>query len=92
MLDMKGKLSPRIRTNHERYRYFSPKVKSVGLMSLSLGVYFCGYELSRNSVLAMFTSKQTGFSNSSALPFAVGCVSPFSMILLSVGHISSLFY
>lgn len=85
MVDTKGMLSPtrRIRTNHERYQYFSPKVKSVCLMSLALGVYFCGYELSRNSVLAMFTSKQTGFSNSSALPFAVGCVSPFSMILLS---------
>ncbi len=67
-------------------------------MSLSLAVHLAGYELSRASVMALFTSDRLGFGRSddnnsgsgsgaaggglSALPMAVGCVSPFSIGLL----------
>ena len=67
-------------------------------MSLSLAVHLAGYELSRASVMALFTSDTLGFGRSdinnsgsgsgaaggglSALPLAVGCVSPFSIGLL----------
>ena len=61
--------------------------RSVLAMSLSLGVHLGGYELSRAAVTALFTSDGMGFGHGeegglSALPAAVGCVSPFSVALL----------
>ncbi|KAL3765396.1 hypothetical protein ACHAWU_002314 [Discostella pseudostelligera] len=78
---------------------FSIRGKSILYMSLSLAIHLAGYELSRASVMALFTSDRLGFGKSddnssasgasgggggalSALPMAVGCVSPFSIGLL----------
>ena len=66
---------------------FSNRGKSVICMSLSLAIHLGGYELSRSTVMALFTSDKLGFGHGkegglSALPMAVGCVSPFSVALL----------
>jgi hypothetical protein len=71
----------------------SPRFVSVSYMSLSLAIHLAGYELSRAAVMALFTSDGLGFGHGqgageggggglSALPLAVGCVSPFSICLL----------
>ena len=86
------------------FGYLSPRTRSVLFMSLSLAIHLGGYELSRATVMALFTSDGLGFGHShkiesgndnnkgessseedgglSALPMAVGCVSPFSFALL----------
>ena len=61
----------------------SPRAQSVGWMAMSAGLHFAAYELARSGTLALFTSKTAGFESSSALPLAVGTVSPFSVALLS---------
>lgn len=71
---------------------FSPRGKAVTSMSFALAIHLGGYELSRAAVMALFTSDGLGFgkkdnnsnqeSELSALPMAVGCVSPFSVLLL----------
>ena len=65
----------------------SPRYRSVLCMSMSLTIHLAGYELSRAAVVALFTSDGLGFGHGSggglsALPLAVGCVSPFSVALL----------
>lgn len=60
----------------------TPKMKSVLYMSIAMAVHFAGHEWVRGPVTSMFTSKETGFSSAAALPFTVGCVSPFSALLL----------
>ncbi|KAL3784672.1 hypothetical protein ACHAWO_004887 [Cyclotella atomus] len=73
----------------------SKRFKAVLSMSCSLAIHLGGYELSRAAVMALFTSDGLGFGKShttksvghsegglSALPMAVGCVSPFSVALL----------
>jgi hypothetical protein len=65
----------------------NPRYRAVLWMSLSLTVHLAGYELSRAAVMALFTSDGLGFDNGgggglSALPMAVGFVSPFSIGLL----------
>lgn len=67
--------------------FSSPRYRSVLWMSLSLAIHLGGYELSRAAVVALFTSDGLGFGHGgggglSALPMAVGCVSPFSIGLL----------
>ena len=77
--------------------FSSPRLVSVLYMSLSLAIHLAGYELSRASVMALFTSDGLGFGHGhksgdegggggggglSALPMALGCVSPFSICLL----------
>lgn len=61
----------------------TPRARAVGWMALATGAHFAAYELARSATLAIFTSKKTGFESSSSLPLAVGCVSPFSIVLLS---------
>ncbi len=71
---------------------FSPRGKAVASMSFALAIHLGGYELARAAVMALFTSDGLGFgkkdnnsnqeSELSALPMAVGCVSPFSVLLL----------
>jgi len=66
---------------------FSARGKSVLYMSISLAIHLGGYELSRAAVMALFTSDKLGFGKGkegglSALPMAVGCVSPFAVLLL----------
>ena len=76
----------------------SKRFQSVLSMSMSLAIHLGGYELSRAAVMALFLSDEIGFGKShhadgegnnkntegglSALPMAVGCVSPFSIALL----------
>ena len=69
----------------------SKRFQAVISMSCSLAIHLGGYELSRASVMALFTSDGLGFGKSSssnsegglsALPMAVGFVSPFSIALL----------
>jgi len=65
-----------------RHVEVTPKIKSVIGMALAIAFHFAGYEFARSSILAMFTSKRTGFSSPSALSFATGCVAPFAFALL----------
>ena len=65
-----------------RPRGLPPRALSVLLMTCSTGLHFAAYELARSGTVALFTSSATGFPGPSALPFAVGCVSPFSVLLL----------
>ena len=71
---------------------FSPRGKAVASMSFALAIHLGGYECSRAAVMALFTSDGLGFGKSkkdksqeselSALPMAVGCVSPFAVALV----------
>jgi hypothetical protein len=45
-------------------------------------LHFGGYEFFRNSILALFTSSEFGFSHAAAYPLANGLISPFSLLLL----------
>ena len=87
----------RLSNSSPRLMLFSLRGKAIVYMSLSLAIHLAGYELSRASVMALFTSDRLGFGRSddnhsasgsgsssglSALPMAVGCVSPFSIGLL----------
>jgi hypothetical protein len=56
--------------------------KSVIYMTLSMAVHFAGHEFARSTTMSMFTSQEMGFQSSSVLPLAVGCISPFSVLLL----------
>eukprot|EP00543_Licmophora_paradoxa_P006707 CAMPEP_0202444332 /NCGR_PEP_ID=MMETSP1360-20130828/3453_1 /ASSEMBLY_ACC=CAM_ASM_000848 /TAXON_ID=515479 /ORGANISM="Licmophora paradoxa, Strain CCMP2313" /LENGTH=422 /DNA_ID=CAMNT_0049060305 /DNA_START=72 /DNA_END=1337 /DNA_ORIENTATION=- len=60
----------------------SPKRQSLAGMTLASAVHCAGYELARNSVIALFTSEKTGFSSSAAMPAATGFISPLSLGLL----------
>jgi hypothetical protein len=87
----------RLSNSSPRLMLFSLRGKAIVYMSLSFAIHLAGYELSRASVMALFTSDRLGFGRSvdnhsasgsgsssglSALPMAVGCVSPFSIGLL----------
>ncbi len=60
----------------------SPRARSCIWMAVAMSFHFGGYEFSRSSVLALFTSSDTGFSYHSAYPFAMGLVTPASLALL----------
>lgn len=60
----------------------SPKARSVLSMALASATHFAGYEYARTGTLTLVTSERTGFSSSSVVPLATGCVSPFSLLLL----------
>jgi hypothetical protein len=60
----------------------SPRAKSCVWMTLSMALHFGGYEFARSAALALFTSSETGFSHPSAYPFAIGLVTPVSIVLL----------
>jgi hypothetical protein len=66
------------------FLFSPPRFRAVLWMSLSLAVHLAGYELSRAAVMTLFTSDGLGFGKGgrSALPMAVGFVSPFSIGLL----------
>ena len=61
---------------------WSPKSKAILNMALASSIHFSGYEYARAATLTLVTSERTGFSSSSIVPFAMGCVSPFSLLLL----------
>jgi len=61
-----------------------PKARSVVCMALASAIHFSGYEYARTGTLTLITSDRAGFSNSSVVPLAMGCVSPVSLILLWV--------
>ena len=47
-----------------------------------MSLHFGGYEFARSGALALFTSSDFGFSHPSAYPFAIGLVTPLSLVLL----------
>jgi ATP/ADP translocase len=51
-------------------------------MTLASALHFAGYEFARSATIALFTSKQLGFSSAAAMPAATGLVSPCSILLL----------
>lgn len=60
-----------------------PRAKSCILMAIAMALHFGGYEFARSAALALFTSSSaTGFSHPSAYPFAIGLVTPVSLVLL----------
>lgn len=61
---------------------YSPKAKAVGYMALAMAVHFAGYEFARSATMSLLTSKETGFHSPAVLPLGVGCVCPFSILLL----------
>ena len=66
----------------------SPKGQSLAGMTIASAIHVAGYELARNSVIALFTSERTGFSSSAAMPAATGFISPLSIGLLWVSVLS----
>jgi ATP/ADP translocase len=84
------KTSSATRSGNNMSLLFSPRGKAVMSMSFALAIHLGGYELSRASVMSLFTSDGLGFgkkdknqeSELSALPMAVGCVSPFAVALV----------
>mmetsp|Transcript_1796 Transcript_1796/g.2686 ORF Transcript_1796/g.2686 Transcript_1796/m.2686 type:complete len:457 (-) Transcript_1796:178-1548(-) len=56
--------------------------ESALLMSTAMAMLMFGHELSRNSIMALFTSETTGFAKAEVLTLAMSCVSPFSLLLL----------
>lgn len=60
-----------------------PHARSVIYMGLAMALHFGGYEFIRNACWALFTSREFGFaSHPTAIPIAIGLVSPFSVLLL----------
>lgn len=62
--------------------FFSPRARSCLWMAVAMSLHFGGYEFSRSGVLALFTSSESGFSHHAAYPFAMGLVTPASLLLL----------
>lgn len=60
----------------------APRAAAIMWMALAMALHFGGYEFARSSSLALFTSPAAGFHSPSAFPLAMGCVSPFSLLLL----------
>lgn len=60
----------------------SPRPRAVLFMSIAMALHFGGYEFVRSGMLALFTSKDVGFSHSGAIPLAMSCASPASFVLL----------
>ena len=60
------------------------KARSIVAMATASSLHYAGYELARSGTMALFTSQRTGFSSASAAPFCTACVSPFSVLLLSM--------
>ena len=58
------------------------RIKSVIYMTLAMSIHFAGHEFARSPIMSMFTSSEMGFQSHAILPLAVGCVSPFSVVLL----------
>jgi hypothetical protein len=67
----------------------SPKGEALLGMAAASALHFGSYEFSRSAIIAMFTSEKTGFSSDGAMPFAIVCIGPFSLLLLWVGCDSS---
>lgn len=65
----------------------SPKARAVGTMAIAMALHYFSYSIARPTTVALFTSKQAGFSSSLtsknvAYPLAMACISPVSFILL----------
>jgi hypothetical protein len=68
----------------------SPKGAALLGMGASSALHFSAYEFSRSAIIALFTSEKTGFSSDGAMPIAIGCIGPFSLVLLWVRVIANL--
>lgn len=64
------------------WNQFDSRVQSALLMAVAMALHYGGYEFLRNSILALFTSSETGFVSPAAYPLANGLVSPFSVLFL----------
>ena len=60
----------------------SPRARACILMATAMSLHFGGYEFARSAALALFTSSDTGFTHPSAYPFAIGLVTPTTLLLL----------
>jgi hypothetical protein len=65
-----------------KHPMLSPRARSCIWMALAMSSHFGGYEFARSGALALFTSSETGFSHPSAYPFAIGLVTPLSVVFL----------
>ena len=70
----------------------SPKASATVYMTFTMAVHFAGYECARSATISMFTSKHLGFESPTALPLGVGCICPFSVLLLVVSLCSRIAY
>jgi hypothetical protein len=69
-------------------------------MGLASALHFAGFELARSGTMALFTLERTGFSNPSAAPISIVCVTSFSYMVLrfytkglqTIGPRRSLYY
>lgn len=59
-----------------------PRARACICMAVAMALHFGGYEFARSGALALFTSSEAGFSNPSAYPFAIGLVTPVSLVFL----------
>lgn len=59
-----------------------PRGRACILMGSAMALHFGGYEFARSAALALFTSSTTGFAHPAAYPFAMGLVTPVSLLLL----------
>lgn len=69
-------------TSSNKRIMLSPRARSCIWMAVAMSLHFGGYEFARSGALALFTSSETGFSHPSAYPFAIGLVTPVSLVLL----------
>ena len=69
-------------SNEDAIELEGPRVRSVTYMASALILHFGGYEFMRNSCLALFTSREFGFTSASAFPLANGLILPFSLVML----------
>jgi hypothetical protein len=73
---------PPVAASKSIFPMLSPRARSCIWMALAMSLHFGGYEFARSGALALFTSSETGFSHPSAYPFAIGLVTPLSLVLL----------
>jgi hypothetical protein len=66
-----------------RYRHH-PKYRAICYMTYANAIQFASYECARIGTMALFTSNRYGFQSVSAVSFATGFISPFSIFLLWV--------
>ena len=64
----------------------TPEGKAVLFMAIGMAFHYFGYSIARSVTVSLFTSETTGYAgNTAAFPFAMGFISPRSLLLL-VGY------
>ena len=63
--------------------FLTPEGKAVVAMALGMALHYFGYSIARSVTVSLFTSESTGYAgNTAAFPFAMGFISPMSLLLL----------